>query len=507
MKQLTCEMCGSTDMLKQDGVFVCQSCGCKYSIEEAKKLLVEVEGTVEVQGTVAVDKTKETEALLRRAFMLIEDGEWFSAKEYFEKVLDVDPENAKAYLGKLMVECRVRKQEKLKDCAEPFDKSNNYQKAIRFGDNTLRSALEDYNDSVRKIWGHFTATFFYKKLQNGDYCISSVKNQNVKHVEIPNFVTQIDEGAFFCCENVSSIAISPSVTEICSQAFTGCSNRANITVSESNPKYREEGNCLIEKDTNILVLGCKNSVIPNSVTSIGKCAFKSCTSLTSITIPDSVTSIGDSAFMGCTSLTSITIPDSVTSIDSSAFSGCTSLTSITIPDSVTSIGYRAFESCTSLTSITIPDSVTSIGKYAFESCTSLTSITIPDSVTSIGYRAFSGCTSLSKRTIPKNIDYVGLSIFEGCDKLAKGCYVATCVYDSYDCPQVWTLRRFRDDTLGFTWYGRLFIRTYYAISPTLVKWFGKTNWFKKLWRGRLDRMVAKLQSNGVEDTPYEDKIW
>ena len=87
------------------------------------------------------------------------------------------------------------------------------------------------------------------------------------------------------------------------------------------------------------------------------------------------------------------------------------------------------------------------------------------------------------------------------------CYVATCVYGAYDCPQVWTLRRYRDDTLGATWYGRLFIRTYYTVSPTLVKWFGKTNWFKKLLKGKLDRMVAKLQSKGVESTPYEDKNW
>lgn len=90
---------------------------------------------------------------------------------------------------------------------------------------------------------------------------------------------------------------------------------------------------------------------------------------------------------------------------------------------------------------------------------------------------------------------------------AGGCYVATCVYGSYDCPQVWTLRRYRDNTLGSTWYGRAFIRTYYAISPTLVKWFGKTKWFKKMWKGKLDRMVKKLQDKGVEDTPYEDKNW
>lgn len=89
----------------------------------------------------------------------------------------------------------------------------------------------------------------------------------------------------------------------------------------------------------------------------------------------------------------------------------------------------------------------------------------------------------------------------------SGCYVATAVYGSYDCPQVWTLRRFRDDTLAKSWYGRAFIRTYYAISPTLVKWFGQTAWFQKLWRGKLDKMVKNLQANGVESTPYQDKNW
>ena len=88
-----------------------------------------------------------------------------------------------------------------------------------------------------------------------------------------------------------------------------------------------------------------------------------------------------------------------------------------------------------------------------------------------------------------------------------GCYVATAIYGSYDCPQVWTLRRYRDDTLGATWYGRMFIRTYYAISPTFVKWFGSTQWFKQLWKPTLDRMVENLNSKGVEDTPYNDREW
>lgn len=87
------------------------------------------------------------------------------------------------------------------------------------------------------------------------------------------------------------------------------------------------------------------------------------------------------------------------------------------------------------------------------------------------------------------------------------CYVATAVYGSYDCPQVWTLRRYRDYTLAETWYGRAFIRTYYAISPTLVKWFGHTEWFKKMWKGTLDRMVNNLNAEGVENTPYKDRQW
>lgn len=108
---------------------------------------------------------------------------------------------------------------------------------------------------------------------------------------------------------------------------------------------------------------------------------------------------------------------------------------------------------------------------------------------------------------------------DGCRKMAGiqkssgstggngGCYVATCVYGSYDCPQVWTLRRYRDDTLAATWYGRAFIHTYYAISPTIVKWFGETQWFQDLWKSQLDKMVSKLQHQGVEATPYQDKNW
>lgn len=87
----------------------------------------------------------------------------------------------------------------------------------------------------------------------------------------------------------------------------------------------------------------------------------------------------------------------------------------------------------------------------------------------------------------------------------KGCYVATCVYGSYDCPEVWVLRRYRDNTLANSCFGRAFIKIYYALSPTLVKCFGKYNWFVNTCKQALDKLVSKLQINGFENTPYDDK--
>lgn len=85
-----------------------------------------------------------------------------------------------------------------------------------------------------------------------------------------------------------------------------------------------------------------------------------------------------------------------------------------------------------------------------------------------------------------------------------GCYIATAVYGSYDCPEVWTLRRFRDTCLRHTAPGRLFVRAYYAISPTVVRLFGRQAWFNHLWRRVLDRFVGKLRGCGISDDPYSE---
>lgn len=95
----------------------------------------------------------------------------------------------------------------------------------------------------------------------------------------------------------------------------------------------------------------------------------------------------------------------------------------------------------------------------------------------------------------------------GDNSILNGCYIATSVYGSYDCPQVWVLRRFRDEKLAKTWHGRLFIKFYYAFSPSMVRYFGENKLFKKVWKKRLDKFVKELQEKGMKDTPYNDKNW
>ena len=258
-------------------------------------------------------------------------------------------------------------------------------------------------------------------------------------IAIPNSVTSIGTAAFRDCSSLTSVTIPNSVTSIGDRAFSDCSSLTSMVVAEGNTVYYSRDNCnaIIETATNTLIAGCQNTIIPNSVTSIGSSAFYGCSSLTSITIPNSVTSIGFEAFRGCSSLTSITIPNSVTIIGSYAFAGTgiynnesnwendvlyidncliVAKTSISgayaIKENTRLIGYNAFYNCSSLTSVTIPNSVTNIGGYAFSGCSSLTSVTIGSGVTSIGYGAFSGCSSLP---IENNLRYADTYLVEAVD--------------------------------------------------------------------------------------------
>ena len=205
-------------------------------------------------------------------------------------------------------------------------------------------------------------------------------------ITIPNSVTSIGGKAFLGCTGLTSITIPNSVTSIGNYAFRYCSGLESIVVDPGNTKYdsRENCNAIIETESNTLLYGCNNSVIPNSITSIGEDAFYSCSGLTSVIIGNSVTSIGNYAFYGCSGLESIVVDPGNTKYDSrencnaiietesnTLLYGCKNTV---IPNSVTSIGYAAFYNCDGLISVTIGNSVTSIGNKAFSNCENLADV-------------------------------------------------------------------------------------------------------------------------------------
>lgn len=266
----------------------------------------------------------------------------------------------------------------------------------------------------------------------GDYAFEGC--EGLADIEIPNSVASIGSMCFMRCSGLLSITIPNSVTAIGYGAFCFCSGLTAISVDTDNPVYDSRNNCnaIIKTLDNELYYGCKTTIIPNTVSSIGDHAYFGCSGLTHITIPNSVTAIGIMSFWACSGLIDIVIPNSVTSLGMMAFGLCDRLSSITIGASVTNITRDVFMECTGITEISvdsgnpvydsrdncnaiiktvenelilgsantiIPNSVTSIAYEAFSYCSGLTYITIPASVTNIGRNPFAYCSGLTAITV------------------------------------------------------------------------------------------------------------
>ena len=268
---------------------------------------------------------------------------------------------------------------------------------------------------------------------------------------LPNTLEEIGDDAFDYCGFTGVVTIPASVEWIGYTPFYGCDGIEGFVVDPANEDYDSRDNCnaIIKKYNDELIVGCKNSTIPDGVVSIADDAFNRCSGLTSITIPSSVTEIGGWSFW-FTGLTSINIPASVAYIGTNPFGGCAELTEITvesgntvfdsrngcnaiirtntnellagcqntvIPDDVIRIGDNAFYYCSTLTGeLVIPENITSIGKYAFERCTGLTgSLLIPNTVVELGESAFAYCSGFDGTlTLSESLTFIGGWTFEEC---------------------------------------------------------------------------------------------
>uniref|UniRef100_UPI0040295491 leucine-rich repeat domain-containing protein n=1 Tax=Candidatus Limisoma sp. TaxID=3076476 RepID=UPI0040295491 len=244
---------------------------------------------------------------------------------------------------------------------------------------------------------------------------------------LPSSVTSIGESAFSGCSGLTELTLPNSVTSIGNYAFSDCSGLEKITVDRGNKRYDSWGNCnsIIETGTNTLIVGCKNSVIPNSVTSIGDCAFYGCTGLTELILPNSVRSIGDIAFTYCSGLEKITVESGNSCYDSR--DNCNSI--IDTEFNTLIVGCK---------NSVIPNSVTSIGYYAFYGCSGLTELTLPASVASIGDGAFICCSDLSKITSLAEIPPVcGSGVFDRVNKTNCELIVPVISVTAYKQAEVW----------------------------------------------------------------------
>ena len=163
-----------------------------------------------------------------------------------------------------------------------------------------------YDDSPFKDYEIRKATVKYGITSIGESAFLGCRGMT--ELTLPNGMTRIGDCAFYGCTGLTELILPNSVSSIGDIAFTYCSGLEKITVESGNSCYDSRDNCnsIIDTEFNTLIVGCKNSVIPNSVTSIGYYAFHGCRGLTELTLPDSVASIGDGAFICCSDLSKIT---------------------------------------------------------------------------------------------------------------------------------------------------------------------------------------------------------
>ena len=651
MKKLTCEMCGSTEMLKQDGVFVCQTCGTKYSVEEAKRMMVEVEGTVAVKNAAQLDN------VLKLAQSSFDSENYSQAEEFCNQVLSMDDKNYEAWKLKgeainfqisaknqrilevyncIMTSYRVLDDEEkkvkkfevlfaLRSCFEgEIDFWLKQFEANRPTDSALTRAKTAYLDAYKKMAGAYDelelnelkddylinfANFFINRANS--ICVSAWKStvgynyyrddfdnlgakwgrgnawSNMVSTNTDSYRPRKDTALTFLNEGNNLIELLKfaeeqfnSKTEYESKknvydniiyfhkrlsdlvyykidsnsASVGWFEDGSLTdeaksvrkniIDSYNKKIEAAKNADINEKTEKVKKECKdtptNEVFEAAMENIMMEEYIEADAHFSIIVerkPDSPVGYVGKALANCCADNKyveyirkaaeykptsdedrerlamvINEPNHENNI--TLLMSCAAAYDYESVEYLVASGADVHAKCNGATALWLV-CYSKIDENKVEAARKTAEILLNsgaevDVVNDGGVALLNpnteyGIIRLIKERYPDAT--LGEAAYKPPAKSSGGCYVATAVYGSYDCPQVWTLRRYRDDVLAKSWYGRTFIHTYYAVSPTLVKWFGNKQWFKTMWQGKLDRMVADLQAKGVESTPYEDRKW
>ncbi len=285
----------------------------------------------------------------------------------------------------------------------------------------------------------------------GPYAFSGCTS--LKKIDLPNGLKEIGLSCFASCEALTEIKIPASVSKMYNHSFEFCDRLASIQVDEDNQTYRSEGNCVIEKDGDVLLFGCNPSVIPKSVQEIGNSAFTFCNGLTKITVPGNVKKVGMMAFFSCQNLQEVIFEEGVRylgdgEVEASILKSCSSLRSVAIPstvewipvDLIRDLGmnvalefpkdhdvYKMDGNClirktdnvliSGRAECTIPDYVTEIGNYAFHYLSLPKEMVLPTGITRIGNFAFAETTGLERVVLPLGLTEIRDCAFMDCKDL------------------------------------------------------------------------------------------
>ena len=323
-----------------DGLVYAGSCAYKYKGEMPKNTTISlIEGTKSIVGRAFYGYSGLTSIEIPNSVTSIGNN----AFSYCSGLTSITiPSSVNSIGYQVFYGCSSLTSIKVESGNTKYDSRDNCNAIIETSSNTLivGSANTIIPNSVTSIgYGAFEGRSSLTSITFPN-SVTEIQYEAFMHctgltsIELPSSIKHIEGRAFTGC-SITTVTIPRSVTNIAKRngesPFHGCNSLISIIVESGNTVYDSRNNCnaIIETATNELIAGCKTTIIPNSVASIGynsMCDFKD---LTSISIPNSVTSIAFGAFQNC-GLTSVTIPNSVTSIDSYAFSGCSGLTSVIV---------------------------------------------------------------------------------------------------------------------------------------------------------------------------------